>query len=404
LTVQNLQKGSSALVYHEFQGATSTFTASCSITRASDTIAAGMILCLNIPTSTGYITGYEVLVANGYISLNKLGSTWASLWGAPFRSLLTDALMVSKQGNSFTVFCNGVFLGSCTDAAPIASGDFGFVIQSNKATAVFDNALFTNQFTAGSFPVAIIDSFNAGAINPRWVLDAANYFTENDSVLVLNAPKDTQALCFARVAVGDTFAARVIVSNHGGDSSAFYGLLLYGLDTSGAMNIASFGITGNQFCKAYQPGVSFSPKYKPQIINGIDFPFNDTIDAVRAKGSNAIIMFVNGYPLDTMLMDSLKFTIAGAGIFNTGNVKIFADYFYIGPAFGYTPPSSIIRNKKVIRTSSLNPLVGNYFFDPLGRKIVNMKINGRENVRTLAPGFYVSRDGKKEVVVGRVNY
>lgn len=399
-TITNLQKSSnSAFVYHEFlTSKTPTFTASCTITRTADSDTAGMFLCLSIPTTSGYLTGYSVIINNSYISLNKNGASAAYLDGTPFRSLLTDTLKVSKQANTIKIFCNGVFLFSYYDNAPLAPGDFGLIVKSHLSVA-FDNVLFTDQFTDGSYPFCINDGFNNRAVAPNWVIDPAAAFTENDSVLVINVPAADYAIGFTRVAVGDTFAARLVVANKGGDSTAFYGLFLYGPDTLNSMPMVFFGITGTQTAKAFLTGTSFSPRYKPQIINGSVSPFNDTIDLTRSAGSNSIIMSVNGYSLDTMPMATFKFKIIGAGIFTNGGVKIFADNFYIGPSLNGCPVNSIIRKNQIPRTWLVNPSAGNFLFDPLGRKISTRNVSIRGNYNVMAPGFYISADGKSGVAV-----
>jgi hypothetical protein len=411
-TVTNQHMGYAALVYHTFATKTPTFTASCVIKRSSAAVAAGMWLCLSL---SGTPAGYAVQLYNsgdpavGYITIRKYATAGSGqILGVEYHfQNLSDTLMVSKQGSTLFVFCNGVFLDSVTDNTnPIASGDFGLMVPPNSQVT-FDDVLFTNQFTPGSFPTRFIDSFDNSSMGKYWIMRPSQYLAE-DTVLKMTVPPAAGAFCDVRMTL-DTLAARLVVSWRSGDSIPFYGLYLYGPpDTSsGTFPMVFFGIDGSRVGKAFMLAASASPSQYIRgkaIWTGSDSVFfKDTIDVFRTTGSNYYFMNVNGYRIDSLATASVTFPIYGAGIFcwgsTTGGQIVYVDYFRVGPDSNSTPVVYIAKGTRTLKNIRFAPLTSRYLFDPLGRKVGIRDASGRLTGKVLAPGCYIMKEGKSGVII-----
>jgi hypothetical protein len=417
ITNQNIYMG---FVYHHFTAPTSTFTASCGITRSSVSIAAGLFLCLTVPVagySTGYVArlGYTSEGCTGYIIIARYDGdgTATQIFDARYRhqdapAAATDTVKICKQGSAFNVFCNGVYLGSFNDAT-YASGDFGLIVPPSAA-ATFDDVLFTNQFTAGSFPVTFIDHFSNGNLEYAWTKLGCSYFTEHDSVLDISVPPITYSSCEVQIAPRDTFAARAIVSWRSGDSLPYYGLYLSGPDALDTLLF--FGINGHGYGAAYISNTPYFPKNSSGLIHGkayweagmpdTEF-YHDTIDVYKKTGSGYFIMKINGMNFDSISVAEFNFQISGAGIFcygdSSGGQRIFVDYFFIGPDSNATAVVKHDVKRHIAKGIKFTPLTSNYLFDPLGRMVGKKNAYGRINVGALAPGYFITNEGKNGIII-----
>jgi hypothetical protein len=412
-TINNSSSQTYPEIYHNFTTKTSTFTASCVVTRSSATIAAGMWLCLDtFPTPSGYAV--ELLGDNGndcigYVAIYKY-DTDSTIFDAEYhRQGLSDTLKVSKQGSTFNVFCNGVYLGTCSDNTPAAPGNFALMVPAHSA-ADFDDVLFTNQFTQGSFPVAFVDNFNNGRIEKQWILMGCSNFSEHDTVLDITAPPGpvtSGVFCEVPMTV-DTFYSRLVVSHRSGDSNSFYGFYLRGSNPS---QIAFFGISGLRAGGAYLPSGSAVPYFPPSIIHGKEFVngndttfYQDTIVVMKTNGSNNFIMYVNGHNIDTLTTADINFQIVRAGIFATegGGQNIFADYFYLGPDSGGTGVVNISPRVRTLKIARFSPMTSRYLFNPLGRIVGRKNAYGRMSGKVFAPGFYITDEKKSGIIINKL--
>jgi len=419
-TITNNHQGSMPALYsHTFATKTSTFTASCVISRSSADIAAGMLLCLPLfPTLSGYAVQLQGPIGNdciNYVTIFRyLSNAGSMVWQAEFHQQHlvnpSDTIMVSSQGGKLAVFCNGVYLGSYTDPSPLAAGDLGLLVPA-KSTATFDDVLFTDQFTQGSFPVSFKDNFNDGVIGKRWLLRDCSDFTEHDTVLDISAPGSAASGVFSEVKMAiDTFYAMLVVSHRSGESASFYGFYLRGSDTLSTFRAALFGISGQKAGGAYLStgGSVFFPP--PGTIRGKAFVngpgdtvfYQDTIVVRRTSGSNLFIMYVNGFALDTLTTAEITFPIVGAGIFAGGGQNVFADYFALGLDSTVTGVINIAKNTRFVNGMKFSPLTSRYLFNPLGR-VVGRKdaIGGRLNGKVLAPGFYFTDKKQSGIIINK---
>ncbi|MGA3050704.1 MAG: hypothetical protein ABSE00_02150 [Chitinispirillaceae bacterium] len=349
------------LVYHSFTTRVPTFTASCVVKRPADSVIAGMWVCLTVPLAGGAVTGYSFEVGRGGLfTAHKNKTTGASLiFSARYRPEgLTDTIMASKQGNAFSVFCNGVFLGSFSDSlSPMPSGDLGLFIQGN-ASAMFGDVAFSDRFTPGNFTACMTDSFRGSAIDKRWMLEPARYFDRRDGVLGITAPASTGAFGDVRMAL-DAFATRLVVSWRSGDSTPLYGSYLFGpADSQGRTPMAQFGICGMKAGRAFLSAAdsAIQLKYSP-FMKGKAFwqpgydtvYFKDTVDVRKPAASDYYLMYVNGVVFDSLPVSRVHFPIIGAGMFCWGKQSIDVVYFHAGPTLAECPRSAAaapIRTKK----------------------------------------------------------
>jgi hypothetical protein len=406
-----------ALFYHGFATATASFTASCVVTRSSGAITAGMVLCLSaFPNLNGYAivldTTETACVARVWI-VRWVSNSGVSVWNAEYHqqnsSSPSDTLMVSKQGGTFTIFCNGVYLGSYTDASPLAAGNIGLIVEGNF-TAAFDDVQFTDQFTSGSFPAVFRDNFNNGEIEKQWLLRDCSNFTEHDLVLDITAPPPVSNGVFAEVKMTiDTFYSMLIVSHRSGDSSAFYGFYLRGPDTLDTFRAALFGISGQSAGGAYLStgGSVFYPP--PGWIRGKAFVngpndttfYQDTIEVRRTSGSSLYIMNINRHPLDTLTTAQITYPIIGAGIYAGGGQNVFADYFAVGLDSSITGVKNIAKDLRYVKGLKFSPMTSRYLFNPLGRVVGRKDASGRLNGRFVAPGFYITEQKKSGIIMNK---
>jgi hypothetical protein len=419
-TITNHHKGTMPAVYcHGFSAKTSTFTASCVIARSSADIAAGILLCL--PAYSNF-SGYAVQLQGplggnnciNYVTISRYVSNSGSMvWQAEFhqRNLVnpSDTLKVSRQGGTLTVFCNGVYLGSYTDPSPLAAGDLGLLVPGNSSAA-FDDVLFTDQFTQGSFPVSFKDNFNNGDIAKQWLLRSCSDFNEHDTVLDITSSGSVSTGVFSEVKMSiDTFYSMLVVSHRSGDSASYYGFYLRGPDTLSTFRAAMFGISGQRAGGAYLSSggaVFFSPIIRGKaFVNSIppyDTTFyQDTIVVKKASGSNFFIMNVNGHAFDTLTALEITFPIVGAGIFVGGGQNVFADYFAVGPDSSVTGVINLARNVRLVKGMKFAPLTSRYLFNPLGRVIGVRDASGRRYGSMLAPGFYITDQKQSGIIINK---
>ena len=415
-TINNRSSQTYPEFYHSFTNKVSTFTASCVVTRSSAAIAAGMWLCLGaFSNPSGYAV--ELLSDNGndcigYVALYKYDTDTTIFEAEYHRQGLSDTLKVSKQGNAFNVFCNGVYLGRCTDNTPAAPGNFALMVPANS-TAVFDDVLFTDQFTQGSFPVAFVDNFNNGRIEKQWIPRGCSNFSEHDTVLNISAPPGpvtSGVYCEVPMTI-DTFYSMLVVSHRNGDSNSFYGFYLRGPESAGSYPMALFGISGLRAGGAYLSTggtVTYPP---PGTIRGKEFVngpgdttfYQDTIVVIKTNGSNYYIMYVNGHSIDTLTTTDINFPIAGAGIFagEGGGQTIFADYFFLGPDANAAGVVNISPRLRTLKNARFSPMTSRYLFNPLGRIVGRKDAYGRMSGKVFAPGFYITDERKCGIIINK---
>jgi hypothetical protein len=359
-----------------------------------------MWLCMNIPTTSGVVSGYVVrLHKDGYLSIFKTSSSGGSVqifFSDYSQRGLSDTLMVSKQGNLFNVFVNGIFIGKGYDTGTLLpGGEFGLVV-SGKQSAVFDNVLFTNQYTPGNSATTFTDDFNDGAIKPNWIWGAGTVLSEKDGMLFLRFSDSTVDRSVKVVMDADTFSSRLVVSWRAGDSMPLYGFSFTEKNAVDSTRYAFFGISGKRFHASFRDNVSYSLKTSSEILGkafilpGDTTYWRDTIEVLRHAGAGHYLMFVNGVRIDSLPVLGAGFRIVSAGVFCQGGQVVAADYFFIGPNF----PTAVKGNYMPLRTVMLKKN-GNYCFDPMGRRLGRLDMpDGRR-----APGLYVQPNGERNLVL-----
>ncbi|MBN2188332.1 MAG: hypothetical protein JW699_02670 [Chitinispirillaceae bacterium] len=411
VTNQHVSPSAAGIIYHNFTNKTATFTASSVITRSSADNQAGIVLCLSASPFNTYAVQLSGNDCIGRLAVTKYNSGSPSpMFNATYHHQdISDTITVSREGTVFTVFCNGVYLGSFTDSSPLAAGNVGFLVLGNSS-AIFDDFMYTDQFTQGSFPAALIDNFNDGVIGKQWLLRDCPSFAEHDTVLDIT-PTGSNYVYAEHLMPIDTFYSKLIVSHRSGDFNALYGFYLRGPDSIVGMNVtwhtAVFGITGLGVWAAYVPGGTMTPNYEQGIVHGNadeispgdTLFYQDTIVVTKTSGSSNYIMIINGNVADTLTTSDITFPVVGAGICVAGIQNIFADYFFIGPDSSGTGVINIAKKMRYVKGLKFSPMTSRYLFNPLGRVVGRSDASGRLTGRVLAPGFYFSDEKKSGVII-----
>ena len=408
-TIQNNLKVGTGLANHAFAAKPATLTASVTITRTNDSIAAGFLICLQTsPAFAGYAIQLNAAQSIQVYKYNASGA--AEIYFNTTSYLLGGAagnvVMVGKTGNSLYLFCNGHFLDSITDAAsPLANGDFALLVPPN-CTATFDNVLVTDQAAIIPQQNCIADGFNDNSTFPWGDLSNLSTALEiNNQYLSINTMNPgAYDYHYTDIKV-DTFDSRTILSFRNGKKSSLYGFFFKGpQDSTGGVPMAFFAFNGNKQYDAFTdtitlPGSGTTFIHGPPYIAGTDTTyFWDTLEVTKTTGSHFYKMLVNGVLLDSLSDAKVDFTINGAGIFCDDSLLVYVDSFYVKSGL-CSPVAYTLKNTKPPRRSVFNPQAAEYLVDPLGRRIRVLNIYNRENPRTLAPGFYISNNGKSGVVV-----
>jgi hypothetical protein len=380
----------------------STFTASTKLTRSSDSITAGILICFNTTTISGYLM--QLNPRQG-IQLTKYVNGKASI---PFNdqspAVLSgpNELKISKKNDSITLFCNGTFITALRDANPVDIGDVGFLVPG-KQNAIFDDFVVTDEWIPQPPPIACFrDDFSVATTT--WLdygqkdqIEVAEGYLK----ITTTAP-GAYADPYVRVdQLGlDTFVAMTAVSHRSGDSSNMYGIFLCGAPvqqgSSSVIPMAYFCINANRQCDAYTDTIKPAGS---QRIRGAAFQgtyYTDTIKVVKKKNA-AYRMYVNGYLLDSLAASKASFAVIGAGINVDQGMVIWSDFFLFGPGeiCPVIVPARVAKSFSAVR---FTPYRSNYLFDPMGR-IIRTRSGAGQGIRTLVPGLYIMPGGKNGVVV-----
>jgi hypothetical protein len=380
----------------------SNLTVSTKLTRSSESITAGILICFNTETAAGYLLQ---LNPNKGIQLTKYtGSNQTILFVDQSVAVVsgTNELKISKKNDSISLFCNGTIVTALRDAAPVAAGDAGFLVPA-KQSAIFDDFVVTDEWIPPPPPIACFrDDFSV--TTTTW-LDYGQKHQKEVSEGYLKLTTTAQGayadpyIKVAQFGV-DTFIAVSAFSHRSGDSSNMYGIFLCGAPiqqgSSLVVPMAYFGINANRQFDAYIDVI------KPAISNrirGAAFQgtyYTDTIKVVKKRNTD-YLMYVNGYLVDTLAASKVTFAIISAGINVDNRMVIWSDFFQFGP--GEICP--VVARARLTRSFSpvrFTPYQSNYLFDPMGR-IIRTRSSTWQGIRTLVPGLYIMPGGKNGVVV-----
>ena len=380
----------------------SLFTASTKMTRPSDSITAGILICFNSTTISGYLMqlnprqGIQLTkYVNGNASIIFNDQSPAVLSGP-------NELKISKKNDSITLFCNGTFITALRDASPVAPGDAGFLVPG-KQSAVFDDFVVTDEWISPPEPIACFrDDFSVATTT--WL----DYGQKDQKEVAEGYFKltTTASGAFADPYVRvdqlglDTFVAMTAVSHRSGDSSNMYGIFLCGAPvqqgSSSVVPMAYFCINANRQYDAYIDTIKPAGSTR---IRGAAFQgtyYTDTIKVVKKKNT-AYRMYVNGYLLDSLAASKASFAVIGAGINVENRMVIWSAFFLFGPS-EICPVVAPARVTKSFSPVRFTPYQSNYLFDPMGR-IIRARSGAGQGIRTLVPGLYIMPSGKNGIVV-----
>ena len=383
----------------------STFTASTKLTRSSDSITAGILVCFNTSTGAGYLM--QLNPEQG-IQLTKYSGTNISIIFNDRSAAVvsgtngTNEIKISKKSDSITLFCNGTFITALRDASPVAAGDAGLLIPA-KRSAIFDDFVITDEWISPPQPSACFrDEFSV--MTTTWLDYGQNHqkeVSEGYFKLTTTAP-NAYADPYVKVEQFgvDTFVAVSAFSHRSGDSSSMYGIFFCGAPvkqgSSSVVPMVYFCINASRQCDAY---IDIIQPVGSTRIRGAAFQgtyYTDTIKVVKKRNQD-YRMYVNGYLLDSLAASKVTFSIIGAGINVENRLVVWSDFFQFGPGeiCPIVVPSRLAKSFSPVR---FTPYRSNYLFDPMGR-IIRTRNSAGQGKRTLVPGLYIMPGGKNGIVL-----
>ena len=209
------------------------FTASVKLTRSSDSITAGILVCFSTSTANGYLM--QLNPEQG-IQLTKYSGTNISIIFNDHSAAVvsgpngTNEIKISKKNDSIALYCNGIFITALRDASPVAGGDAGLLIPA-KRSAIFDDFIITDEWLSPPRPASCFrDEFDF--TTTTW-LDYGQKHQKavEDGYLKLGTTANgAYADPYVRVdQLGvDSFVAVSAFSHRSGDSMSMYGIFFCG--------------------------------------------------------------------------------------------------------------------------------------------------------------------------------
>lgn len=376
----------------------SNLTVSTRLTRSSDSISAGVLICFNTETAAGYLVQIN---PGKTIQLTKYtGSNQTILFVDQSVAVVsgTNELKISKKNDSISLFCNGTIITALRDASPVAAGDAGFLVPA-KQSIIIDDFVVTDEWLPPPPPIACFrDDFSV--TTTTWLDYGQKHQKEVSEgyLKITTTAKNAYADPYIKVEQFgvDSFVAITAVSHRSGNVSQMYGIFLCGAPVSNVVPMAYFSINANRQFDAY---IDIILPAGSTHIRGAAFQgtyYTDTIKVVK-KQNTPYRMYVNGYQLDSLSTAKVNFPIIGAGINVDSSLVIWSDFFQFGP--GEICP--VVARARLTRSFSpvrFTPYQSNYLFDPMGR-IIRTRSSTGQGIRTLVPGLYIMPSGKNGVVV-----
>lgn len=383
---------------HSFSGSKpATFTISYILKSVQGNNIVGVFFCRQADNPAGYI----LTAKDNTVLVYKVSTTGSSISANPiFQERSPDLnptdnkLTVSKNGSTFNVFTNDVFIGSFTDAS-YNSGDLSLVM-FNNTKAVFGAIHVTDTFTSGQKRTEFSDDFNDNSINKYWKQDitsggTAPTITETDGKLRMTAAANAGAYIYVDIDLTD-FEAKVEVNHVAGRSDSPYGIFLVGDDASTQM--VKFFIVGGRYYGTWKSGGSTQPMTANPKIHGSEpvagVILSDTLTLKKKDDSPNYEFFVNGEPL-TINISPINFPIKRIGLLCDDNVTVAFDNFSVKQNY----PVSVWKNDKKQVSRRPSPIVtaNRAFYDMRGRKRYSLTADqNRAQVR--AAGIYVNKNGR----------
>jgi hypothetical protein len=379
----------------------SNLTASVKLTRSSDSITAGILVCFTTSNANGYLlqlNPLQQIQLTKYSGTNKFiifNDRSAAVVSGPNG---TNEIKISKKGDSIALYCNGIFITALRDASPVVAGDAGLLVPGKRST-VFDDFIITDEWLPPPRPAACFrDEFDFSWTT--W-LDYGQKHQKavEDGYLKLGTTTNG-AYADPYIKVDqfgvDSFVAVSAFSHRSGDSMSMYGIFFCGAPVANVVPMIYFCINGFRQCDAYVDAIL---PVGNSHIRGRAFQgtyYTDTIKVVK-KPNTDYLMYVNGYLLDTLAASKVKFPIIGAGINVDGGLVLWSDFFQFGPGeiCPVVVPARLTKSFSPVR---FTPYQSNYLFDPMGR-IIRTRSGTGQGTRTLVPGLYIMPGGKNGVVL-----
>jgi hypothetical protein len=370
LTVKNDDVTFTSFLIHNFSGAKpTTFTLSAQVTEVVPATfgGSGIMYCVN---STTGITGYSLQIGNSQsLYVYKFPSaSGLPIFNKPTSSMMptTNIIKVSKSGNLFNTFCNGIYVQKFNDNT-YTGGDIALVVPS-KSTYKFDNVVMTDQYEPPVMPTCFADSFpttDEQGWNTTNMMHGTATF--GAGALVLNNT-DTMYSSIIYNDAGDYShsSMKAVVTSTAG--TGMYGVTFVA-DVQTAVKTFAFVISPDRrYSIVYPDSPSVSMSNPLSFIKG-SFG-KDTLEVIRYATKYAFV--INGNDVGVTISVPAAFNIEGAGLYVGRKTSATYNYFMVGgdSTGAKCLPSSVLSRRNVYN-KIVQPVFGKgcIVYDIMGRKI-----------------------------------
>jgi hypothetical protein len=314
-----------------------------------------------------------------------------------------NELKVSKNGNIFTFFCNGVYLGQAQDST-YSHGIIGLYLYAHEKAA-FDYAAVYNEPQTGAPLTYYKDNFDRTDLFGWYVQDTASvtpWVTESNGVLRIANNHAYNNKTYTMVLNNGDFnkgSVRAVSTYVSGDSMASYGLVRMALKEDGNFSAFVYSINKKRLRGVFYLRTNQPIQYTLNEASAISIGPTDTLEI---KGPPDYQFYVNSQKIPEVdwgkAADTLNFNVVG--FYVDSGVTVQFDNFIAGDS-----NSLATINPRRIAANHPSPiyLVGGVglIYDPLGRKIGQYKQADFSALRHKGTGQYFvapnSRDQKSAI-------
>jgi hypothetical protein len=394
LNVQNADTTYMWFITHSFSPASPTFTISLTIAPTQPSNGFGLFFCKKKNDGISLQVG-----TNQNLTVWKFDTTSVQMLYSVTNSFISKAantISVSKRDSTFTLFCNGAYIGSfyCSIAKFINGGDVAMIVPP-KGQAQLSSFIMTDQFQPGVTLTTFSDNFsssglvgwNFGSFNGgESVASGALTVTNNDLVYPVN-PYVTGNFNQASL--------KVIATHKRGDG--LYGLAFYDLapgPLGDSLKPYLFLINSSRSYASGNPDTRLIYATQSSLVHGD----KDTLEVLRF--SNKYKFRINGALMDDSFPLLAPGRIDAAGLFvDTDAVVSFEDFRIGGDSTGFTT-GVISSQPRMSHVASKAKFYGSDIavFDLRGRMIKRSSGNYLESVKSLAGGMYIMRPIENKIV------
>lgn len=296
-----------------------------------------------------------------------------------------NILKVSKNGDEFSLYCNGRFISKITDSQ-FSKGNIGLFVGQGDKTG-FDYASLTNKPELDNPYISFSDSFEKSNLD-GWVQLSGSGSIKAESNKLNVTVTDTSVLFYTN---GKYFNApcTTIVTYKDGDKNNFYGISYVLMRPNSTITPCNFLINANKYFAVYS-GNTFAPQTH-QAING-------NTDTLIVNSQYHFI--INGQVVDNKSIQDNGTEFNALGYYIQNNVSVEFDIFKASYDISHiigSGKSSVLFNKPSYFLGGMGII-----YDPKGRKVATFDKRYQDKLKSLSSGPYIIiYKDKKDYIIRR---